>query len=113
MFELVNMRRLKIFVGGVLASAVIVGVFFLFAWLLNDAAEYAWIARVLGVVFAVLNPLIVVIDRLILRRFPAPPAAGRLALKVGFVAVFFGWWWLVAVVGDRVLKQRHHDQRAA
>lgn len=98
--------RRRTFFLGVALSIAVVGTFFTLAWLLNDAAEYAWIGRLLLGLFTVLNPLLVLFDRMVLRSFPAPSPAGRLAMQIAFVAAFLGWWWLVAVVVDRAGTRR-------
>jgi len=108
-----RLRRFVIFATGVVASVAVVVLFFTLAWLMNDSAEYAWVGRVLYAVFVVLNPVLPLFQRAVLRLFPAPPGAGRLAIQVAFVAFFLGWWWLVASVVDRILRQRQTTQGAA
>jgi len=109
----IRRNRLLVFVLGVSASVAIVGVFFWLAWLLNDSAEYAWIARLLYGLFVALNPLLPLVQRALLRTFPAPPAGGRIAIQVAFIAAFLAWWWLVAVVVDRLLMHRRTNRGAA
>jgi len=83
------------------------------AWLVNDSAEYAWIARLRGWLFLALNPLLPLFQRVVLRAFPAPPAAGQVAIQIVFIAAVLGWWWLVAVVADRLMMRRKSNQGAA
>jgi len=106
-------RRIRIFALGVSLSVAVVGVFFWLAWVFEDSDEYAWIARLLGWLFMALNPLLPLFQRVVLRAFPAPPAAGRVAIQIAFAAAFLGWWWLVAVVADRLLLRRQGNHEAA
>ncbi|HEY1252373.1 MAG TPA: hypothetical protein VGH97_14420, partial [Thermoanaerobaculia bacterium] len=100
----IRWRRVRIFILGVSVSVAIVVAFFWLAWLLNDSAEYAWIARVLYGLLVVLNPLLPLVQRAVVRAFPASPGAARVATQIAFVTVFVGWWWLVAVVADRFVS---------
>ena len=106
-------RRIRIFALGVSVSVAVVGVFFTLAWLFNDSADYAWIPRLLGWLLVALNPYLPLFYRMLLRAFPAPLPAGRVAIQIASVAVFLGWWWLVAVAADRLLMRRRANHGAA
>jgi hypothetical protein len=106
-------RRLRIFALGVTASIALTAAFFTLAWLVNDSPSYAWVGRLLIGLIEALNPLLPVFQRAILRTFPAPSPEGLVVIQVVFVALFLSWWWLVAVVVDRVLTRRQPDPGAA
>jgi len=99
-------RRLRIFALGITASIVLLAAFFGLAWLVNDSRSYAWIGWLLYGLFVVLNPFLPLLQRFVLRVFPSPSPRDWLAIRVAFIAVFLTWWWLVAVVADRIVSRR-------
>src|SRR5262249_38003263 len=105
-------RRLWIFAMGVLASITVLVVYVTVTWFLYDSPAYPRVGRLLNGLFFVLNPLTLAFVGAVRRAFPAPSPAASVAIRVAIIAVFLGWWWLVAVVIDRVLTRRQVPQRA-
>jgi len=101
--------RSRIFLGGVVGSISLVGLFF---GLALSGSGYTHFGNVVGRLivrlFEWLNPLLSLlawVDKKL--NGPAPPEGLRqLALITIYLILFFGWWWVLAVGVERLTARR-------
>jgi hypothetical protein len=92
--------RSRIFVGGVVGSISLVGLFFALA---VSGIGYSHVGNIVGRLilrlFEWLNPLLLLLSWVDAKLHgPTPPEGIRqLVLIAIYLILFFGWWWVVAV----------------
>jgi hypothetical protein len=101
--------RSRIFLGGVVGSIALIGLFFGLA--ASDVA-YSRVGNVVGLLilrlFEWLNPLLLLLYWADTRiNGPTPPEGTRqFVLITIYLILFFGWWWVVAFGVERLAARR-------
>jgi hypothetical protein len=107
--------RVRVFLGGVVGSVSLIAVFFGFA--LTALARTRG-GNLVGIglvrLFEWTNPLLALLNWIGERVWgPAPHGSTQTVLIVATIVLFVGWWWLVALVVDRIARTRRLAAGAA
>jgi hypothetical protein len=100
--------RSRVFLGGMVGSGLLLGAFFVLA-----VSPIAWtrVGNTTGLLivrlFEWLNPPLMLLFWLSTKMWgPEPPHGVRqIVLSIVYLALFIGWWWIVALLVERLASR--------